>query len=336
MTSEPVAQRAAWITWERQRRNEGVARGLSVPLIEVLFRGSMMQRYVRASRATIRAVRRVRPEILFVQNPSLVLALGAVLWGRARGVPVIVDAHNSGLQPFDGTSRVLNACAAVVMRLASLTIVSNNGLIETVQKHGGRAFVLPDPIPELPPGNPPQALNGTHRVMFICSYATDEPYIEVIEAARRLDPSTVIYITGNPKEEAQHLRDLAPANVVFTGFLAEADFIGLMHACDVVMDLTTRADCLVCGAYEGVAAGKPLVLSDSKSTREYFSRGAVYTDNSTAGIAASVRSALEQRARLAAQVVELRDELLESWNSRRMELRKLLRDLAQQPASELD
>ena len=87
------------------------------------------------------------------------------------------------------------------------------------------------------------------------------------------------------------------------------------------MDLTTRDNCLVCGAYEGVAAGKPLILSDSRATREYFSRGVVYTDNTPESIERCLREALADRSRLAQEVAQLRTRLVDDW-SRRSEILK--------------
>jgi len=315
-TAESPIAGAAWITWEHQRRNISVSSGLGVPLFELAFTGGRLKRYAKALLATARVLATVKPSVVFVQNPSIVLALTAVVWGRLRGRLVIVDAHNAGLLPLDGRSALLTRAAAFVSRHASLTIVSNAALMPIVDSYGGRPFVLADPIPELPAGVLPAPESGRLRVLFICTYASDEPYAAVVEAARRFTADAEIYITGRLKVEHEELRQSAPPNVVFTGFVPEDRFIGLLHAADVVMDLTTRDNCLVCGAYEGVAAGKPLILSDSRATREYFSRGVVYTDNTPGSIEQCLREALAERERLAAEIAELRSRLVDDWNGR--------------------
>ena len=139
--------------------------------------------------------------------------------------------------------------------------------------------------------------------------------------ARAFIDQAQIYITGRLKPQDEALRQSAPPNVTFTGFVPEDRFIGLLHAATVVMDLTTRDNCLVCGAYEGVAAGKPLILSDSRATREYFSRGVVYTDNTPESIEQCLREALADRSRLAQEVAQLRTRLVDDW-SRRSEILK--------------
>ena len=320
-TAEPPIAGAAWITWEHQRRNIGVSSGLGVPLFELAFKGGRVTRYMKSLLATGRVLTTKKPAVLFVQNPSIVLALTAVVWGRLRGRPVIVDAHNAGLTPFEGRSALLTRAAAFVSRHASLTIVSNAALTPIVDGYGGRPFVLPDPIPELPAGVAPDGAAGKLQVLFICTYASDEPYSAVVQAAGAFIDQAQIYITGRLKPQDEELRQSAPPNVTFTGFVPEGRFIGLLRAADVVMDLTTRDNCLVCGAYEGVAAGKPLILSDSRATREYFSQGVVYTDNTPESIEQCLREALADRRRLAQEVAQLRTRLVEDW-SRRSEILK--------------
>jgi glycosyltransferase involved in cell wall biosynthesis len=328
----PVAG-AAWITWEHQRRNIGVSSGLGVPLFELAFKGGRLKRYMKSLTATARVLATKKPAVLFVQNPSIVLALTAVLWGRLRGRPVIVDAHNAGLTPLEGRSALMNRAAAFIARHASLTIVSNAALMPIVDSYGGRPFVLPDPIPELPAGSPPEGADKALRVLFICTYASDEPYTAVVQAARAFAKDVTIYITGRLKAEHEALRQEAPPNVIFTGFVPEDRFIGLLHAADVVMDLTTRDNCLVCGAYEGVAAGKPLILSDSQATREYFSRGVVYTDNTPESIERCLGEALAARVRMADEIAQLRTRLVDDWNRRsellKREIAKLRREDSQ-------
>jgi glycosyltransferase involved in cell wall biosynthesis len=196
-----------------------------------------------------------------------------------------------------------------------LTLVSNENLKKLVDGRGGRGFVLPDPVPDLSATPQRRDLKGRHQVLLVCTYADDEPYASVIEAARMLEPDVVIYVTGDYRR-ARHLPAAVPSNVVLTGFLDEDDYVALLRAVQVVVDLTDREDCLVCGAYEGIAAGRPLVLSGSAATRAYFSRGVCYTDNTPADLARQIRFAIDHRDRLEADVAVLKGELDTLFNRR--------------------
>ena len=64
------------------------------------------------------------------------------------------------------------------------------------------------------------------------------------------------------------------------------------------MDLTTLEDCLLCGAYEALAAGKPLVISNTRALADYFGAAAILTDNTPEAISERVQRAYAQRADL--------------------------------------
>ena len=82
------------------------------------------------------------------RKPSIILSLFAVNYGRVLNIPVIVDAHNAGVYPFDGSKEWANRITAHLFRFATFTIVTNDALADYVRSKGGRPVVLPDPIPE--------------------------------------------------------------------------------------------------------------------------------------------------------------------------------------------
>lgn len=320
-----------WLTWERQRRNRTLSEALEAHLYEFDHKLPRIRRWLKAIGGTIGVLWRERPRYLFAQNPSLVLALIAVWYGRLTGRVVAIDAHNAGIFPFFGRAGrfhrmmrpIMQRLAHYVMRKATVTIVSNPGLAGYVERVGGRAFVLPDPLPHLGSSSGADGAGDTPSVLFICTWAADEPYAEVLKAAARLDPATRIYITGNSKGREQVVQPV-PDNVILTGFVPEEEFVALLHRADAVMDLTTLDNCLVCGAYEAVAASKPMVLSDTEALRAYFRKGAVFARNDADSIAGAVRQVLADKARLDAEVVALKRELLESWQQQRADLELLL------------
>jgi glycosyltransferase involved in cell wall biosynthesis len=317
-------QSLVWLTWERQRRNAGLSGALGAQLLELDLRGGRLRRYARLIPRTWRLLREHRPRLVIVQNPSLVLTVEALLFGALARIPVVVDAHNAGIRPLDGKSRLFGMLAAALVRRSTLTIVTNEVLATVVRGWKGRAFVLPDAIPNLPGGRPYSRRSGHALVLAVGSFARDEPYEAVIEAARLLGPNVTIHMTGNPKGQLDRLLAMAPVNVRFTGFLPEEDYVGLLRASDIVLDLTTRDDCLVCGAYEAVAVGKAMVLSDTAVNRAYFSVGAMYTGSSAQAIAETIRDAVAARVRLEAEVRVLREHLVADWEWRIQELAQLL------------
>lgn len=318
---------AVWITWERQRRNRSLSAKLGVELFELEAKGSRWRRYPRLLRRTFSLLVSRNPKLIFVQNPSIVLATWVALYGRIRGVAVIVDAHNAGVHPNEGRSRWLQMWAHTVFRLASRTIVTNSALAEYVTRHGGRAFVLQDPFPtlEIPAlSSQPTRVVG-HTVVFICTWAADEPYIEVLKAAERLAANNItVVITGNSRGREAGYGQPLPRNVVLTGYVSEENYIALLAQADVLVDLTTRENCLVCGAYEAAALGKPGILSNTQALRDYFTQGFVFTDNTAVDIAKAIEYAVEHRDRLTQELCQYRAAADRQWEQRCQQLKNEL------------
>ena len=88
-------------------------------------------------------------------------------------------------------------------------------------------------------------------------------------------------------------------------------------------------DCLVCGAYEAVALGKLVILSDTEALKNYFYRGAVYTENNSRKIAAAITYALKNKEKLAKEISLLKDDLERDWNKKFSKLLALLDELAE-------
>lgn len=312
-----------WITWETQRRNRTLSALVNAPLYEFDLRLPAWRRYPLAAWKTLAVLLREKPRTIFAQNPSIVLACLVIVYANLTGKKVVIDAHNAGLFPAEGKYRLLNWLASKLFRWTTITIVSNGELARHVEQLHGRAIAIPDPIPDIERPAQMEPLQGAFNILFICSWAEDEPYLEVLRAAEHLDDDVRIYITGNSRGKERQLGASLPDNVVLTGFIAEQQFNALLFMCDAVMVLTTRDNCLLCGAYEGVAAGKPLLLSNTRALRNYFSKGAVYVENTADSIAEGIRTAREKLAAATRDVSDLK-------NLRRNEYTGLIGDFEQQ------
>jgi len=298
-----------WVTWETQRRNNTLSHAIGADLVEIDISMPRVVRYLLAAVRTLRELRRRRPRTIVSQSPSIVLASFMVIYCRLTKTLLVIDAHNSGLFPAEGKYSILNRWAAWTLRHCDATIVSNESLAAYVSKCGGRPLVAPDPIPDLKKPSL-RTLRGRANVVFICTWMDDEPCDEVAKATALLqDEGIVVYATGEKGRARKRLTSEPPPNLELTGFLSEEDFVQLLFSVDVVLVLTTRKDCLTCGAYEAVAAEKPIVLSDTQVLRDLFYRGTVFCDNTASDIARSLRTAVSDAASMQCEIAELRREL---------------------------
>lgn len=268
---------------------------------------------------TLQVLIRNRPRGLVVQNPSIVLSAWAVLLKRVFRYVLVVDAHNEGLAPFLSRSSWLHFMCRFIQRKADLTVVTNPGLAEHVKQEGGTPFVLEDKLPAFPEGKR-MDLEGKVNIVCISTFAKDEPYREIIEAARRLIGHCHVYVTGSPRKVSGIKTDRLPSNLILTGYLSNGDYIMLLRSADIILDLTYMDDCLVCGAYEAVSLEKPVILTDTVALRKYFHRGTVFTENTAQEISEAVRLAISQLPSLREDVKVLKKGLEIEWAGRRNEL----------------
>lgn len=294
---ENIGQSSAWITWETQVRNRSMAALLNIPLHEIIVNRHRVIRYPILIFKTLHIIYKNDIRVLFVQNPSIVLSMLAVLLASIRNMKVIVDAHNSGVYPLEGRSKVLAKIAKYIACKADAIIVSNSYLAAAVKLWDATPIVMPDPVPVL---HSAKKINSERPYFFfICTWAADEPYLEIIEAAKLIPKDIDIYITGKYRNKlSQPQLNMLPPNIKLLGFVPEDDYVAYFSACLMAIDLTTRDNCLVCGAYEALSLEKPCIVSNSKINREIFSAGFIYTDNNAIAIAEAIKQGLRDYTRL--------------------------------------
>lgn len=314
LSGTSAGERRVWITWEVHRRTRGIADALQpqLQLIEITYSGSTVMRYLSCLARTFVALVRTRPHMLMVQAPSIVLAAFAVLMRPFMRYTLVVDAHNEAVEPYSSTAPFIKSIWRWIVRSADLTMVTNTALSRRVGELGGRAAILPDRVPTAPEGPLLQA-GGNRIITVISTYAADEPFEAILQAVPALGANLRVFSTGKAAKFLAQYDKPVPPNVEFTGFLSDADYWQLLRSSDVIIDLTLKDNCLVCGAYEAVAVARPAVLSDNSATRELFSRGVVYTRPDAEAIAAAVIEALRRNDELSADMQALRQRMHADW-----------------------
>jgi glycosyltransferase involved in cell wall biosynthesis len=180
-----------------------------------------------------------------------------------------------------------------------------------------------DPFLELPPGEPYPVEPG-FNVLFVSTFASDEPVSAVMEAAEQL-PEVRFYITGDTRKKPDAFLNAAPPNVIFTGFLdPNGRYLGLLRAADVVLVLTTRDHTLQLGGCEAVAVGKPLITSDWPYLRQVFRGGTVFAANTAEGIRDAVVEARARQAELSEAIAAFRQDSRREWNDRLAHLQRVI------------
>lgn len=295
------SQRVPFITWEHHRRSESLAREMNLELIVLTSGRRGLLRYLALLPRTVFTIARLRTSWIVVQCPSVVLAVLAVLMSRVLRFRLAIDAHNEAVEPFIHDNGRMRRLTRWLHRRADLIIVTNAALADIIRANGGTPFVLPDPLP-VPPV--PAEIDDAHEpdtalplLTVICTYAPDEPLEAVVEAAQLMQTEAQFAFTGNERRGRSRLGEL-PANLRFTGFLPEPEYWRLLARSTVVVDLSMMPHCLVCGAYEALSLGVPLLLTDDPAGREVFGPAALFTPNDAAAIARCMDQAITRAAEL--------------------------------------
>jgi glycosyltransferase involved in cell wall biosynthesis len=322
-----MSLQGVFLTWERHQRTRGLVAHLGLTLREVVIAGPRYRRYWGQIAQTLHCLRRDRPALVFLQNPSLVLNVLVLCWRaftRAKCV-IVMDAHNEAVEPIIVTWWWWRALATWALRKADFTVVTNRFLAEKVVQQGGRPLVLPDPVPDVAPSaTPTLAADEPLRLLVIATYAKDEPIEPILEAARRVQGQIEFQFTGNFRKLPEAVLASAPPNVKFLGFLAEADYWQRMRDAHAVLDFTLMEDCLVCGAYEAVAVGRPMLLSDTRALKEFFRLGALYSSAEPGAIVAAVHSLRTEYDPLSRQITALRTLLQSEWSACRSQAESVI------------
>jgi glycosyltransferase involved in cell wall biosynthesis len=183
-------------------------------------------------------------------------------------------------------------------------------------------LIVGDPFLDLPSGEVFPVKSG-FNIVFVSTFSSDEPLEAVLEAAKQL-PESNFYVTGNPKHKSSDFFERLPTNVICTGFLPDAQYVGLLRAVDAVMVLTTRDHTLQLGGCEAVSLGKPLITSNWPYLQAFFNKGTVYVDNSADDICNGILTMQQDHDALEAEIIAYRESHRKEWALQLMQLEEIM------------
>ena len=314
--------RKIWISWEDHRRSRVLAEQFSCDYFPLLSSTNRLIRYPVLTVRTVVLLMRLRPDSVFCQNPSVVLAAICSLLKGILRYSLIIDRHsNFKLDTLSDSSfkwRLFHVFSDYSIRKAELTIVTNAYLQEIVSEKGGNACILQDKIPSLKPDSiaPEVFRNSRYHIMCVTMFDSDEPIDELVQAGKQLSNDFSLYLTGNYTKRftESEKQKLSAYNILLCGFLDEKTYVDALAHCDAIVVLTKQEYILNCGAYEALAVNNSLVLSDTVTLKEYFGEGPIYTNPTDCNaIVESITSAVENRDSLRSLLLKRREELNDEW-----------------------
>lgn len=283
----------AWIKFQRRAKSMQEILGFDLHFIPPPFDVKWLKPlgYVWQAMVTSWLVVSRRPARVWVQSPPTFIPHILLFLRIFLRFRIVADTHHEALiAPWarvPGALGVLNRCDTV--------IVHNEESLEEAVRLGldrERLMIVEDPpSPNMLPAPGVTASDEPPYVLVPCSFKSDEPIDMLLDAARLL-PEVAIRVTGNrQRAEAQGYTSRAPANVDFTGFIPLDDYDATLQKATVVLGLTSEEGIQLSVANEALAAGRALVLSDTRVLRSMFGSAALLTPNTAPALAATLGEA---------------------------------------------
>lgn len=261
-------------------------------------------RYVVQGALTFLTILRKRPTRILWTNPPFVAGLPILAAARLTGASVWCDAHSGAFNDerwtrFASANRfVLHRCAGTVLASARL----------------GRELESTDRLRTLIVASPPlqlrdRAPESRPLIVATLGWAWDEP-VDALLAAAASVPDIEIVLTGHAPLEVQRV---APANCHFSGWLPRDQYRALLARATAVICLTTRDSTMQNGACEAAEHGIPMILSGTRTLREYFDTGGVLfvDDHAPETLAGAMQTVVTGRSEYELEACAARGALVE-------------------------
>ncbi|MGC1213641.1 MAG: hypothetical protein WA890_20540 [Micromonospora sp.] len=293
--------RPLFISWKRyQRRSDVLAEALGIEVVWRPHRATSKvlrpSDYLAHTRDDLAMIRSRRPSYVIVQTQPHLTGLAPYV----AKVPYVVDAHNGQFQSWwrkvPGTERIL--------RGARLVLTHNREADALAQETfpGLRTLVVHDPLRPIAPAAP------RDWVFVVASAGADEPLDLLFDAIEAM-PDVTFATTAPLHRLPPMLRERAERlpNLTGLGFLDLPDYEAALAGARAVVVLTDREATQPSGACEALSAGRPLVLSHTRTTEALFGSFATLVANERAALVAGVRQAIDEDPRSAERIETARD-----------------------------
>jgi glycosyltransferase involved in cell wall biosynthesis len=266
-------------------------------------------------------LRRKRPKVLVVITPPVVAPAVAWLWCLTHRCRFVVDCHTATFYWWKWRWSV--PLHWFLFRAVAVVLCHTDADATRVRSWGVPAVVLSDDLPDPAQASPLPRRDDRPRVVVAGSLETDEPVAEALMAAALL-PDVEVRVTGNPRRLPAAVRERAPRNVVFTGYLPHTQFLGELLTADAVAVFTTCTHAMNRAAFEAIALSRPLVLSDLPLLRDRFEEAPLYCANRPDAMARAIQRALDERHAREERSRALQRQLLDQRETAMAELQAAL------------
>jgi glycosyltransferase involved in cell wall biosynthesis len=262
---------------------------------------------VQAVKTFIKLVK-TRPSVVIVQNPPIFAALTCLIYGRFYKVKIVIDHHSiwsmGGFIKNPVVKSFLNSVERFCVRGADLnTTYADDWEYGLTRMGAEKALTIYDFVDEKWSKDADLFVmkkfsKDKKIVVMPCGgHVLERPDL-LIEACK--DLSATIVITGEKKYLQKHIartRELNAENVVFTGFLPDQQYRGLIAACDFAANISEQPYGIPHVLTEALASKRPIVIGKNPAVEKLLGKDCPFliSDNNVNTIRRVFLSAFENQ-----------------------------------------
>jgi len=316
----------AWAPFSPTLLEVGALVGGRVVFLNVLFGKKLAAplRYAFLALRTLSLLGRERPKVVLAQNPPIFLPILLVLTKPLYKFKLVIDHHavwsmKTLRQPI--LSQGFGALERFASKRADSNMSPNNNWTGELRARGATdSFTYHDFIPKrattqqkksewasnpLPP----------HRFLVIAAHGGHpQELLEEEVAAVRGFPDYLLVITGKREKLGHRIARLdLDRNVIYPGYLPDADYEALKRSADVALSLSTELNTVPHAIHEYLAYGIPTIVLKDSLLRSLFDGAIVEVDDS---LPETVRAALKRVTEDSVFLAELRENRDRNYEQR--------------------
>lgn len=315
-----------WISWNKQRRNVGLAAATGARLYMSDLNLPRWRRIFTEFLKSWKIIRKERPSVCFTMNPSIFASWWLSLLAKFFKFRLVTDLHTLNIKITGFKKFLFRMFFNAGIKGSDVVIVTNEIYRQSILPINPNVVCVPDDLPVLQVPSIENNDNscGTRariQILLVSSFDPDEPLNEIMAIDQAINDFEIL-VTGDWRKKFKNLPHTR--NIRFLGFISNKEYDRLLYTVDGIMVLTKEEGCLCCGAYEAVSAGKPLILSRTKALQDFFGEAPIYVEDSSESILSALKTLKTERVQRMKMIIQERSILSNKFKNSIRDLEKII------------
>lgn len=296
-------------------------------------------RYPIQGMMTLITLSRKKPDVVFVQNPPIFAALACIAYSMTSRVEIVIDHHliwsMSGFITNRFLKSFIGAIEELCVRKADInTTYADDWARELARMGAEEVLTIYDFVNRTWVRNADLSIRKRFpedKKIIVMACGTGHPLErpDLLMESVKDNEDLVVVITGNRKYLRDHVKKaqrLGLENVVFTGFLSDKQYRGLIATCNFVANVSDEPYGIPHTITEGLAADRPVIMSGNPSVRKLLGDDypLIIPHNDVEAIRKIIATAIEREDEFTERANDLYERLKNKEQDQIQELLKLL------------